>query len=679
LVLDASFNSFALIQSTLDSTSLSEIRPFQIDRTNFKLPHSGRISLTFQAFDADQDPLSIGSVYRVGGAGKAGPLAVSQGQAATGKANIRTSTGQFALPIQGTAGQEPAYQVDVSLTGDVNGDFVVNNLDLQVIRNLIRTGGNGADPAVVAAAEINGNGRVDRGDLLLARQNLGASTSLRPLSVTVEVASSDVVGPGIVQSRTVGLVGATNAAASIAVSDNGSPYAPATQTDGSDHYATSLALTPGLNNLAVAASDSFGQRVIVQTSITRELVPVVLLPGFGASGPVAGKDVEFLLNRGLPPSDLKLEEFGDLIKSMEQEGYVLGVNLFAAPYDWRMLPAPTDGTNDGFLSGVTAQSMTDDVYEYGVDYLGYVLRQVVEANPDVHTVDILTHSTGGLVARSYIQSAAYGGTFTDNGQTYTLPKVNTLIMGSVPNEGASVAFDPWNNNFIENAGNPLGAGLRDLGFATYTLVADEGVSIPGPDYTIDKASITNPSTGKPDPTLFIHQYAPTISSLMATYNFVIQQDGTATNVNNTDAASQILLDLNALNSPGNNPWVKKIMHAVATYCVTTPTNTLVQTEVGEGGEILPIQFPPGAPPLKTLPGETWYLNELQPYGDTVVPLVSQQTTFIGDPLVTIQQWGQGTPVPGGPTFTSTTGPVTHVTMFNNTDIINYCIAQLLMS
>ncbi|SIO44877.1 hypothetical protein SAMN05444166_4815 [Singulisphaera sp. GP187] len=131
--------------------------------------------------------------------------------------------------------------------------------------------------------------------------------------------------------------------------------------------------------------------------------------------------------------------------------------------------------------------------------------------------------------------------------------------------------------------------------------------------------------------------------------------------------------------PGNNPWVKKLRHAVATYCVTTLTNTLVQTKLGVGGEILSIQFPPGAPPIPTLPGETWYLNVLQPYGDTVVPLVSQQTTFIGDPLVTIQQWGHGTPVPGGPTFTTTTGPVTHVTMFNNVDIIDYCIEQLLRS
>ena len=321
--------------------------------------------------------------------------------------------------------------------------------------------------------------------------------------------------------------------------------------------------------------------------------------------------------------------------------------------------------------------MTDNVYEYGVDYLGVVLRQIVEANPRVRTVDILTHSTGGIVARSYFD-AAYGGTFSANGQTYTLPTVNTLIMGSVPNEGASVAYDPWYNNFVENAGNPFGAGLRDLGFATYSLVADEGVSISGPDYTINKASITNPATGKPDPTLFIHQYVPTISSLMGTYDFLIQQDGTATNVNNTDAASQILLDLNALNTPGNNSWVKKLRHAVATYCVTTPTNTLVQTKVGVGGEILPIQFPPGVP-IPTLPGETWYLNVLQPYGDTVVPLVSQQTTFIGDPLVTIQQWGHGTPVPGGPSFTTTTGPVTHVTMFNNVDIIDYCIEQLLLS
>ncbi|SIO44865.1 hypothetical protein SAMN05444166_4814 [Singulisphaera sp. GP187] len=37
--------------------------------------------------------------------------------------------------------------------------------------------------------------------------------------------------------------------------------------------------------------------------------------------------------------------------------------------------------------------------------------------------------------------------------------------------------------------------------------------------------------------------------MSGTDDFLIQQDGTATNVNSTDAASQILLDLNALNTP----------------------------------------------------------------------------------------------------------------------------------
>jgi triacylglycerol esterase/lipase EstA (alpha/beta hydrolase family) len=48
-------------------------------------------------------------------------------------------------------------------------------------------------------------------------------------------------------------------------------------------------------------------------------------------------------------------------------------------------------------------------------------------------VDVIAHSTGGLVARSYIQSAAYGGFF--NG-TQKLPTFENLIMVGVPNRGA---------------------------------------------------------------------------------------------------------------------------------------------------------------------------------------------------------------------------------------------------
>ena len=131
-----------------------------------------------------------------------------------------------------------------------------------------------------------------------------------------------------------------------------------------------------------------------------------------------------------------------------------GKDLFIAAYDWRLTPGPVDGKFDGRLAGLTGASITDTTYEYGVDYLGFWLRQAAEAWQRDHpgktlgSVDLITHSTGGLVARSYIQSDAYGDTFVSQGQTMRLPRINNLIMVSVPNRGASQPWQAMNNNFI---------------------------------------------------------------------------------------------------------------------------------------------------------------------------------------------------------------------------------------
>src|SRR5207244_1710238 len=111
-------------------------------------------------------------------------------------------------------------------------------------------------------------------------------------------------------------------------------------------------------------------------------------------------------------------------------GKCSGQDLFVANYDWRLLPGPIENNNDGLDKDGNAviagnvfdgkihvdsqKTQNQPQFEYGVDYLVYWLKQAQAEWQEHHNgqqldkVDIIAHSTGGLVARTYIQSDIYG-------------------------------------------------------------------------------------------------------------------------------------------------------------------------------------------------------------------------------------------------------------------------------
>lgn len=218
---------------------------------------------------------------------------------------------------------------------------------------------------------------------------------------------------------------------------------------------------------------STSQEAIVRANPV--LKPILLLPGIGGSLPKTGEFKNWLLNRGVSPEEMEIEPilhtYDDLIETLKRAGYIEGVNLFIATYDWRLNPGPIDGSVDGKIDRSVAE-MTDDTYEYAVDQLAFWMEEAVKGwrsqfpgipeneIPKLDSVDLIAHSTGGLVARSYIQSDAYGQSFSfqnNNGNVINtnLPEVNNFFMLGVPNRGASLAWNPLNNNFISGAGSIL--------------------------------------------------------------------------------------------------------------------------------------------------------------------------------------------------------------------------------
>src|SRR5207247_2549326 len=99
------------------------------------------------------------------------------------------------------------------------------------------------------------------------------------------------------------------------------------------------------------------------------------------------------------------------------------------------------------------------------------------------SVDVIVHSTGGLVVRSYIESDAYGGSFTSPDMpaaldSLPLPTVNNFIMVGVPNRGASVSWNPLHNNWIGDS--TLRVVVSSLIDRAYEEVAFNNNTIDGP-------------------------------------------------------------------------------------------------------------------------------------------------------------------------------------------------------
>jgi hypothetical protein len=441
---------------------------------------------------------------------------------------------------------------------------------------------------------------------------------------------------------------------------------------------------------------------------TTPTTPVLFIPGFAASTPKAVDLKSFVLNRGQSPTTLRLSvTYQPLVNALETSGYVEGQTFFGATFDWRMPVAPTDGANDGRLTNLTADQMTVGVrtgqFPYAVDYLGYWLDQAVQAS--VHAgltppaqVDVVTHSTGSFLARSYIESPAYGGTYTDeNGITRTLPTIRNLVLGADPVKGTVHSWRPWTGNFQDVLSGfiPTTEISARLTALAYRYVLHGGkIKGPGPDGRPDGGDITRASvlqrdkhgTLRPDPTAFFHLYTPIRQDLMPTFNFLTTPGAsTPTNVNNRPSdRSNISLDLNAASTPGHNPWAAKVVAGGGSVTVTfapgarqttqgvifdflhpgaVNANSFVDMPIGVAqtdnrhATYLPLPallYPRPQDHLKSVGSSSFFrLGDSEQsgplQGDNQVPFVSGIADYesldgtVVDPNVSIVLWGNGSP------------------------------------
>jgi Putative Ig domain len=383
--------------------------------------------------------------------------------------------------------------------------------------------------------------------------------------------------------------------------------------------------------------------------------PLLLLPGIAGSFPTDSGFHDWLLNRGAPPDSLRIDPLGgvydNLIQTLKNAGYQdcgPDQDLFIATYDWRMPPAPAfDGQADGMIGGFSATSLIQDVadnkYYSGVDYLGYWLKKAVDTwaaeHPDAQpldSVDVIAHSTGGLIVRSYVQSAAYNGVYGQDpqGDDLRLPKIDDFLMLDVPNEGASKAWNPLNDNFA--TGNTFldrftyEHVLAAIIEAAYTKL-EFGFTIQGPDGTISLADIRNPD-GSEDKAKFIALYVPTINSLLATYDF------TTNFTVEPDEENTLVLDLNA--GAGLTTFLDSVGKVFDLYGNDVVTPQTVTKLAGDGSAGSVFSFTDGFAHAPTV-GETYYQDNQDYNGDGTVPLKSLVGPFANDSRVVFQPFIKG--------------------------------------
>jgi len=286
-----------------------------------------------------------------------------------------------------------------------------------------------------------------------------------------------------------------------------------------------------------------------------------------------------------------------------------------APVDANALTTP-----NGSLAGVTAASISNNTFETGLDYLGKVLADVKLKYPTLTKVDVIAHGAGGLIARSYIQSAAYGQS--------GLPRIDDLSLVGVPNEGVTDPFNLSGDDWSNKAAARMTSQMVDRAFDL--MNAGTGTAIVGPTGNILKSENLTPQQ-------FTQRYIASLRHLLPTYDAVdTNNDGvfekfSTTNPAGNSRVNDLLTDLNA---GSKNAWLDLVLgktNVVYSTEVTTPDQLISRIGPSPAGyqndEILSFQNFIGRRPNA---GESWFEDKVSGHGGDGTVATFSIDPFLGD-------------------------------------------------
>ncbi|KKT30844.1 MAG: PGAP1 family protein, partial [Microgenomates group bacterium GW2011_GWC1_44_10] len=129
-------------------------------------------------------------------------------------------------------------------------------------------------------------------------------------------------------------------------------------------------------------------------------IPIIILPGFGGSWDIGAILDGTAGNNWNVPSFVK--NYDGIMQSFRNAGYVDNTDLFIFPYDWRK---PLTNLADDLKSFIDGKNLTGKI-------------------------DLIGHSMGGLVARSYAQK-------------YGVERVNKILTAGSPHLGVIDTYGLW--------------------------------------------------------------------------------------------------------------------------------------------------------------------------------------------------------------------------------------------
>ncbi|MBI4036507.1 hypothetical protein HY386_01340 [Candidatus Daviesbacteria bacterium] len=161
-------------------------------------------------------------------------------------------------------------------------------------------------------------------------------------------------------------------------------------------------------------------------------IPLILIPGIAASS-----NLGVLADRGDSGWTWMYAAEGgwrQFIDSLEKAGYQKDKDYFIAFYDWRKTNDWTDSDPGAALPAKK--------------YLAETIDKAKTANPGINKVNVVAHSLGGLVVRSYIESPNYRNDIS-----------KAFLVGS-PNAGSLFAYYTWEGAEVPPNWDPVSkAGL----------------------------------------------------------------------------------------------------------------------------------------------------------------------------------------------------------------------------
>ena len=221
-------NVFAHLIGRIDSFPGSDSALIQVGSGDFSLSRRQVVLGVLATGDpAGLDP----GLIRVTPLGRARRHVLLQKQNTAGSQASLTlasvSAGTFELKVNSQRGTTGPYQFEVYLAGDANGDYRVDHTDLSLIRSFLPRGHGRFSRGFLTPggydleADANRDGRITAHDYLVVLRNLGASTQIRPLTLTALDPASDPDGDGRVASDSVLLVGQARPGAEIELDRGG--------------------------------------------------------------------------------------------------------------------------------------------------------------------------------------------------------------------------------------------------------------------------------------------------------------------------------------------------------------------------------------------------------------------------------------------------------------------------